>query len=74
MQKSEIQDADQIKKLYQRQRTRENAVHTKNLLEKEKEIEELKKQYKELADKIGNMESHAPQVSLTIPPVNKCVI
>lgn len=52
-------DGDHVKKL--RQRTRDNTAHAKTLLEKEKEIEDLKKNYKELAEKISNMQSNLPQ-------------
>ncbi|XP_052832510.1 RIMS-binding protein 2 isoform X6 [Octopus bimaculoides] len=59
----ESHDTESVRKQFQKQRAREHAEYSKSLLAKEKEIEELKRQYQILAEKISSMSKQLPQNS-----------
>ena len=56
------QDVDHVKRVFSRQRAKDLADHAKNMLGKDKEIEELRKKCQELADQLSNGELLIPQV------------
>ncbi|KAK6189922.1 hypothetical protein SNE40_001889 [Patella caerulea] len=54
-------DSDQLKKLFARQRAKDLAEHAKNMLSKDRELEDLRRKCHELADQISNGEISIPQ-------------
>ncbi|GAB1608045.1 RIMS-binding protein 2 isoform X3 [Argonauta hians] len=62
LKRSEVHnDRDNARRYFEKQRNQEHAEYSKNLSAKEKEIEELKRQYKILEDKIASMSKQLPQ-------------
>ena len=55
---------DQMKKMFARQRAKDLAEHAKNMLSKDREIEELRKKCQELADSLSNADFIGPEVSV----------
>jgi len=53
---------DQMKKLFARQRARDLAEHAKQMLAKDREIEELRRKCQELADQLSNADFLGPEV------------
>ncbi|KAL8579681.1 hypothetical protein ACOMHN_066402 [Nucella lapillus] len=54
-------DGDHLKRVFARQRAKDLAEHAKNMLAKDREIEDLRKKCQELADQLSNGELMAPQ-------------
>ncbi|CAH1800850.1 unnamed protein product, partial [Owenia fusiformis] len=52
------QDADHVKKVFARQRAKDLAEHAKNILAKDKEIEDLKDQCQNLTEELSNKSNH----------------
>ncbi|XP_041350293.1 RIMS-binding protein 2-like isoform X4 [Gigantopelta aegis] len=55
------QETDHLKRLFARQRARDLAEHAKNMLVKDREIEDLRKKCQELANQLSNGEFYAPE-------------
>ncbi|CAL1541474.1 unnamed protein product, partial [Lymnaea stagnalis] len=53
-------EAEHLKRLFARQRAKDLAEHAKNMLAKDKELEELRRKCQELADLLSNGEVMAP--------------
>ncbi|XP_046553572.1 peripheral-type benzodiazepine receptor-associated protein 1-like [Haliotis rubra] len=56
-----LPDSDQLKRLFARQRAKDLADHTKSMLTKDREIEDLRKKCQELADQLSNGEYLIPE-------------
>ena len=53
---------EQMKKVFARQRAKDLAEHAKNMLSKDREIEDLRKKCQELADQLSNADFLGPEV------------
>ncbi|XP_071093921.1 RIMS-binding protein 2-like isoform X6 [Haliotis cracherodii] len=56
-----LPDSDQLKRLFARQRAKDLAEHTKSMLTKDREIEDLRKKCQELADQLSNGDYLIPE-------------
>ena len=52
-----------MKKMFARQRAKDLAEHAKNMLSKDREIEDLRKKCQELADQLSNADFLGPEVT-----------
>jgi uncharacterized protein (DUF3084 family) len=59
---SGVHGTDQMKKMFARQRAKDLAEHAKQMLAKDREIEELRKKCQELADQLSNADFLGPEV------------
>ena len=59
-------DSEHMKRMFARQRAKDLAEHAKNMLSKDREIEELRQKCQELADQLSNGEVMAPEVRVTL--------
>ena len=55
-------DGEHLKRMFARQRAKDLAEHAKNMLSKDREIEELRRKCQELADQLSNGDVMAPEV------------
>ena len=58
------QGTETMKKMFARQRAKDLAEHAKNMLSKDREIEDLRKKCQELADQLSNADFLGPEVSI----------
>ncbi|XP_067682714.1 RIMS-binding protein 2-like isoform X5 [Haliotis asinina] len=56
-----LPDSDQLKRLFARQRAKDLAEHTKSMLTKDREIEDLRKKCQELADQLSSGDYLIPE-------------
>ena len=56
------QETEHLKRLFARQRAKDLAEHAKNMLVKDREIEDLRVKCQELANQLSNGEFYAPEV------------
>ncbi|KAK7478244.1 hypothetical protein BaRGS_00030502 [Batillaria attramentaria] len=54
-------DGEHLKRMFARQRAKDLAEHAKNMLSKDREIEDLRKKCQELADQLSNGDLMAPE-------------
>ena len=59
---------EQMKKMFARQRAKDLAEHAKNMLSKDREIEDLRKKCQELADQLSNADFLGPEVRIRFRP------
>ena len=59
---------EQMKKMFARQRAKDLAEHAKNMLSKDREIEDLRKKCQELADQLSNADFLGPEVRIRSGP------
>ena len=57
---------EQMKKMFARQRAKDLAEHAKNMLSKDREIEDLRKKCQELADQLSNADFLGPEVRIRL--------
>ncbi|KAL4223560.1 associated protein 1 [Mactra antiquata] len=60
---SGVQSTDQMKKMFARQRAKDLSEHAKQMLAKDREIEDLRKKCQELADQLSNSDFIGPENS-----------